>query len=90
MIGDQRQANQARAKYDKGKLCEDLGETCRHCKTPRRGIMKGLWHALLVHFGIRNCCDNQKIVANHHSIYYYEFECENCGHVKTNTPFANL
>lgn len=73
-------------RYDSCELCEDLGETCRHCKTPRRNpmkILKELWHGLLVHFGLRPCCDNPNIKANRDSVYYYEYECKNCGNIKT-------
>jgi hypothetical protein len=53
-------------------------------------FIKSLWHGVLVHFGIRPCCSRQKIVARHDSPYYYEFECVNCGHIKTGSPYANL
>jgi hypothetical protein len=44
--------------------------------------MRDLIHWVLVYFGIRKCCDNQKIVANRDSVYYYEYECKNCGYIK--------
>ncbi len=70
-------------RYDSCELCEDLGETCRHCASTRRSSVKRFWHWILVYIGLRPCCDKQDIVSRISTPGYYLYECLNCGNMRS-------
>ncbi len=52
-------------------------------------ILKALWHDVLVQFGFRPCCDNQKIVQRVCTPEFYSYECTNCGNIKSGGGFSS-
>ena len=45
------------------------------------------WHQFMVHVGVRPCCDNPSWIEIASMPEYYEYRCENCGHVKSGSAF---
>jgi hypothetical protein len=53
-------------------------------------ILKELWHGVLVYWGLRPCCDNQKIREIVSTPEYYSYECLNCGNIKSGGGFSRM
>jgi hypothetical protein len=46
---------------------------------------KGYWHSLLVHLGLRDCCDKPNVVVRRLGTLYYEEKCLHCHYARPST-----